>query len=149
MIISQKLRIAQHFFLQKMSARLFILYPANFANFEEILIFGCETPLLDARGAQTRYDVMWNITPSLFSAHFTSYMSRWSLLRRGAGIHIPNFTPIFSFSTLRIFYVKMATYLATHLSMQSQIKLCISLLGTGPLFISLYWFQQKSLSLCK
>ena len=47
-------------------------------------------------------DMMWHaiLRPSFFSAHCAYFMSRWSLLRRGGGLHIPNFTPIFSFNKI-------------------------------------------------
>ena len=39
--------------------------------------------LLDARGAQTRYDMIRNFTPIILLAHCASFMSRWPLLRVG------------------------------------------------------------------
>ena len=45
-----------------------------------------KTPLLDARGAQTRYDVIWNLCQSFFLAHCASFMSRWPLLRGAGGV---------------------------------------------------------------
>ena len=44
-----------------------------------------KTPLLNKRGAQTRYEIL---CPSLFSAHCASFMWRCSLLRRRGGLHI-------------------------------------------------------------
>ena len=82
LIIPQKLRIAKNkSFMQKMSARLITIHPANLATFERKIIFwGAQTwACLGACGAQTRYDV------------------------------IGYFTPIFIFSSLSIFYVKIAT----------------------------------------
>ena len=65
-----------------------------------------KTALLDARGAQTQYDVTWN------------------------------FTPIFFFNSLRIFYVKMAT------SERGGGGVCISLVGPEPkIWISLVIFH--------
>ena len=49
------------------------IYPANLATFE------------GTRGTQTRCDVIRNLTPIIFSAHCSSIMSRWSLLKGGRG----------------------------------------------------------------
>ena len=63
-----------------MSSRSIPIYPANIATFGESCIFSApKTNFLDARGGQTRFDLLWNFTPIIF------------------------------FSSLRIFYVKMAT----------------------------------------
>ena len=65
--------------LQKMSATSIPFYPANLVTFVESWIFEWPNAPFDARGAQTRYDVIWN------------------------------FAPIILCRILRIFYVKMAT----------------------------------------
>ena len=58
-IISQKLRIAQKkSFMQILSVRLIPIYPANLTVFEiQVEFLAAKTPLLNARSAQTRYDV--------------------------------------------------------------------------------------------
>ena len=68
-------------------------------------------PLLKTRSAQTRYDVMWNFTPIIFC------------------------------STLRIFYVKMAT------SEEGGV-VCISLVGKWPYLYQIYKVLYFYITVC-
>ena len=80
MAISQKLRIVQKKLYARNERQINFNLPCKFGHFwRKLNLMASKTPLLDARDAQTRYDLIWN------------------------------FTPIFIFSSLHIFYVKMVT----------------------------------------
>ena len=62
-----------------------------------------KTPLLDAHGARTRYEVL---RPSLFSAHCTSFMLKWPLLRRGeVNISSVGTGPIYKYTHIALYTI--------------------------------------------
>ena len=73
--ISHKLRIAQNksFMQKQVNSDL----PCKFGHFWIKLNFWASTtPLLEVRGTQTPYDVVWNIVHIIFVAHSLSSISR-------------------------------------------------------------------------
>ena len=84
MTISQKLRSAQKKIIYAKNERqVNSKLPCKFGHFRRKLNFWVpKTPLLDARGAQTHYQIL---RPYLFSAHCEYFMLRWPLLNWGKG----------------------------------------------------------------